>query len=143
MTKDNQELQLLLNQLFAGRENLRNKFEQAAARACLPFDEFIAGHFQRVADTKFLTRHQAAEQLGVGVRTIDAWIKKGMPSFKFCGTVRVNPTDLNKWIANQSSSPSTPEHRGVLHGESTGNTGVITVQKCRIRKVGQSRSSGQ
>jgi hypothetical protein len=101
MKTETKEFQSLVGKLFAGREDVRNKFEEAAAKAGLPFDEFLAFHFQRVADANFLTLSQAAREIGVGVRTVGTWIKQGLPSYKLCGEVRIEPHTLRQWAVSK------------------------------------------
>lgn len=47
----------------------------------------------------FLTVKQAADRLGVSIRTIERWRKhKGLPSYKMGHLVRINPRQLDAWL---------------------------------------------
>lgn len=70
--------------------------------------------------TGLLKKAEVAEQLGVSIRTVANWLKRGLPHFKLGTTVRVSPADLESWINKNKRvselSPLTPELVGVLHG---------------------------
>ncbi len=47
---------------------------------------------------EYLTIDEIATAFKVTRKTIERWIKKGLPAYKFAGTVRINPEDFKKWI---------------------------------------------
>ena len=47
----------------------------------------------------FLTIKQAADRLGVSIRTIERWRKReGLPSYKMGRLVRISPKQLDAWL---------------------------------------------
>jgi excisionase family DNA binding protein len=103
-------------------------------------EEYAERLVLKIIGEQYLTRKQAANMIGVHVRTVDNWIKKkGLPHFKIDGTVRISPKAYHEWInKNVSSLPSTPESPEDSHGKPL--IEVFTRKKCPTRTGKSSRS---
>jgi excisionase family DNA binding protein len=62
------------------------------------------GKLGSMRQSKFLSKEEAADYLGVSIRTIERLIaRKEIPFYKFgdakVSPIRISPTDLDKWAA--------------------------------------------
>lgn len=51
----------------------------------------------------YLTIDEISQSFKVTRKTIERWIKKGLPTIKVSGSVRINPESLEKWIEGINS----------------------------------------
>lgn len=54
-------------------------------------------------NVSYLTIDEISHLFKVTRKTIERWIKKGLPTIKVSGSIRINPNDLEKWIEGTNS----------------------------------------
>lgn len=67
---------------------------------------------------RLLTYREAGKLLGVTERSIWSYVDQGLlPAVRFRRSVRINPTDLRRFIDRSKSGPSAEHDKGVDHAE--------------------------
>ncbi|GEM_PF-806294 len=54
-------------------------------------------------NASYLTIDEISQLFKVTRKTIERWMKKGLPTIKVSGSIRINPDDLEKWIEGTNS----------------------------------------
>ena len=49
----------------------------------------------------FLNKRQTCDYLGISNNTLDSWIRKGLPVVRIGKTVRLDKTEIYRWLQNQ------------------------------------------
>ena len=52
-------------------------------------------------DSPFLSKQQTCHYLGISNKTLDSWIKKGLPYIRVGKTIRFDKAEINRWLQNQ------------------------------------------